>query len=61
MNLIINPPLGGREIVRDATSHQELLMTQVFTIIDLKDVVCTKYSRCVNSKKSLMKIPEIIF
>ncbi len=44
----------------DATSHQELLMTLVNTLIDLKDVVCTKYPRCVDFKKSLMKILEII-
>jgi|GEM_PF-3767730 hypothetical protein len=58
MNLIINSPLEG--IARDATSHQELLMTLVITLIDLKDVVCTKNSRCVNFKKSLMNTLEII-
>ncbi len=52
------PPLGGIE--RDATSHQELLMTPVITLFDLKDVVCTKYPRCVNFKKSLMKTLKII-
>jgi len=58
MNLIINSPLGG--ISRDATSHQELLMTLVNTLIDLKDVVCTKHPRCVNFKKWLMNTLEII-
>ena len=59
MNLIINSPLRG--IARDATSHQELLMTLVITLIDLKDVVCTKNPCCVNFKKSLMNTLEIIF
>jgi len=46
------PPWGG--IARDATSHQELLMTLIITLIDLKDVVCTKHPRCVKSKKSIL-------
>lgn len=44
-------PLGG--IAKDATSHQELSMTLIIIQIDLKDVVCVKYSICLNFKTRL--------
>ncbi len=53
-----DPPLRG--IARDATSHQELLMTIVITLIDLKDVVCANYARCVKSKKSSIILHDIL-